>query len=144
PDGQVFTYGYDGLNRLAGVYQDAGTGTWLDLFTYTPQGLLAARAERYASEVAYGYDPIGRPIALTSSFYGGAGTVTLGFGLNPAGQITSVARDNDAYAWTGHYNVNRGYTANGLNQYSAVASSTAAGFHADHQGSIVALRCQFT
>ena len=79
--GSVFTYGYDGLNRLAGVYQDAGTGTWLDLFAYTPQGLLAARAERYASEVAYGYDPIGRPIALTSIFYGGPGTVTLGFEL---------------------------------------------------------------
>jgi len=60
-----------------------------------------------------------------------------------------VTRDNpgsspgqaDAYAWTGHYNVNRGYTANGLNQYSAVASSTAAGqssatFSSDANGNL--------
>ena len=28
------------------------------------------------------------------------------------------------YAWTGHYNVNRGYTANGLNQYTAAGAAT--------------------
>jgi hypothetical protein len=33
-------------------------------------------------------------------------------------------RSNDAYAWTGHYNVNRSYTANGLNQYSLSGSVT--------------------
>jgi RHS repeat-associated protein len=43
---------------------------------------------------------------------------------NPAGQIASIARDNDAYAWTGAYTVNRAYTANGLNQYSAAGTAT--------------------
>jgi RHS repeat-associated protein len=43
---------------------------------------------------------------------------------NPAGQIASVARDNDAYAWTGAYTVNRAYTTNGLNQYSAAGTAT--------------------
>src|SRR5439155_19233648 len=28
------------------------------------------------------------------------------------------------YAWTGHYNTNRGYTVNGLNQYTASGSIT--------------------
>ena len=28
-------------------------------------------------------------------------------------------RDNDAYAWTGHYAVNRDYATNGLNHYTA-------------------------
>jgi RHS repeat-associated protein len=41
---------------------------------------------------------------------------------HPEGQ--SNTRSNDAYAWTGHYNLNRSYTANDLNQYSAVASIT--------------------
>ena len=47
----------------------------------------------------------------------GAGT-TWTFGHNPAGQIVGNARVNDAYAWTGHYAVDRAYTTNGLNQYT--------------------------
>lgn len=49
---------------------------------------------------------------------------TLGFTPNPAGQIAGTTRSNDAYAWTNHYAVNRNYTANGLNQYSASGSIT--------------------
>jgi RHS repeat-associated protein len=48
----------------------------------------------------------------------------LDFSYNPAGQIVQNTRSNDAYAWTGHYNVNRSYTANGLNQYSLSGSVT--------------------
>jgi RHS repeat-associated protein len=36
--------------------------------------------------------------------------------------MTSIPRSNDAYAYTGRYNVNRGYTRNGLNQYSSAGS----------------------
>lgn len=35
---------------------------------------------------------------------------------NPAGQIASSTRDNDAYSWRGGVNVDRGYATNGLNQ----------------------------
>jgi RHS repeat-associated protein len=42
----------------------------------------------------------------------------------PAGCIASVSRDNDAYAWTGHYATTRAYTTNGLNQYSAAGSAS--------------------
>jgi RHS repeat-associated protein len=49
------------------------------------------------------------------------------FTRNPAGQIASATRDNDAYAWTRHYAAQRSYTANGLDQYAATASTTAAG-----------------
>jgi hypothetical protein len=41
---------------------------------------------------------------------------------DPAGGIATTVRSNDAYAWTGHYAVNRGYTTNGLNQYTASGS----------------------
>ena len=40
---------------------------------------------------------------------------------NPASQLGSITRSNDAYAWSAHYNADRAYTTNGLNQYSAVA-----------------------
>jgi len=44
--------------------------------------------------------------------------------FNTAGQILSTVRTNDAYAWTGHYAINRAYTTNGLNQYSAAGSAS--------------------
>ena len=59
-------------------------------------------------------------------YYGGGGPadVLWLYQHNPAGQIASAARDNDAYAWTGHYAVNRAYTTNGLNQYTAAGGAT--------------------
>jgi RHS repeat-associated protein len=39
-------------------------------------------------------------------------------------QIKQNTRSNDAYAWTGHYNVTRAYTSNGLNQYTASGSAS--------------------
>jgi RHS repeat-associated protein len=38
--------------------------------------------------------------------------------------ITSLTNSNDAYAWTGHYNVNRPYISNGLNQYTLSGTVT--------------------
>ncbi|WP_102156518.1 hypothetical protein [Tsuneonella flava] len=43
---------------------------------------------------------------------------------NPASQIASTTRSNDAYAWTGHANVDRNYTTNGLNQYTAAGPAS--------------------
>jgi RHS repeat-associated protein len=61
---------------------------------------------------------------LTHGFNGGAGPVLYTYGYNPANQLTQITRDNDAFAWTGHYAVNRNYTTNGLNQYTAAGSAT--------------------
>jgi RHS repeat-associated protein len=33
-------------------------------------------------------------------------------------------RNNDAYAWTGHYNVSRSYSVNGLNQYTLAGGAS--------------------
>jgi hypothetical protein len=38
--------------------------------------------------------------------------------------MVQATRSNDAYAWGGHYNFNRSYTSNGLNQYTASGSVT--------------------
>src|SRR5690606_28509466 len=45
---------------------------------------------------------------------------TTGFTYNPAGQLASSSRSNDTYAWTGAAPVDRDYTADGLNRYSAI------------------------
>jgi RHS repeat-associated protein len=43
---------------------------------------------------------------------------------NPASQIVGQTRSNDAYVWAGAVNVDRSYTTNGLNQYSAAGSAS--------------------
>lgn len=68
---------------------------------------------------AYAYDPVARLTSLTANLAGTADDLTIGsMSYNPASQITGQTRSNDAYALTGHVNVNRPYTANGLNQYT--------------------------
>jgi hypothetical protein len=42
---------------------------------------------------------------------------------NPASQIVTRTRDNDAYR-TNYVSADRAYVANGLNQYSSVAGAT--------------------
>ena len=50
---------------------------------------------------------------------GAAGTP---IGYNPASQIVSIARSNSAYSCTSAYNVDRPYSANGLNQYTTAGN----------------------
>jgi hypothetical protein len=72
----------------------------------------------------YGYDPASRLQTLTHSFAGGTGNQQLGFGYNPVSQITTRTSSNDAYAYTGDYNITRPYTKNGLNQYTGAGPAS--------------------
>ena len=65
----------------------------------------------------YSEDNLGRLSGISHDLGGTSGDVDFTFGRNAASQITSRTRSNDAYAWGGAYNVNRGYSVNGLNQY---------------------------
>jgi RHS repeat-associated protein len=117
--GYFFTYAYDNSGRLSQVWEN-GTAL-LNGFAYNVFGTVSDRS--YGAWAAgasyYGYDPIGRFNALVHDLGGTGFDVTTTFGFNPASQIVSRTRNNDSYAWTGHYDVSRGYTANGLNQYLA-------------------------
>ncbi len=50
--------------------------------------------------------------------------MTSTFAHNPASQIVTLTRDNDSYAFTGHYNVDRAYGVNGLNQYTSAGPAS--------------------
>jgi RHS repeat-associated protein len=91
--------------------------------SYHPIGAMGAMG--HAATTSYGYDGVQRPAWLAHNFSGGTGLVIWTYGRNPAGQLSSIARDNDAFAWTGHYGVQRPYTTNGRNQYSATGSGQA-------------------
>jgi RHS repeat-associated protein len=98
--GVLATYAWDNLGRRASLTRGDG------------------------SVLSYGYDAVSRLTSLADNLVGTAYDQTLGFGYTPTSQIASNTRSSDAYAWTGHYNLNRSYTANGRNQYTAVASIT--------------------
>ncbi|MEA3013442.1 MAG: hypothetical protein QOD42_1987, partial [Sphingomonadales bacterium] len=122
PDGYFSTYAYDPAGRLTGVYH--ANGALLQAFAYDVVGRLSGTARAVGNGTVYRYDGLSRPDALTHDLPGASADLALGFTYNPAGQIASRTQSNDAYAWTGHYAVNRAYTTNGLNQYTAAGTAT--------------------
>ncbi len=102
--GVLATYSYDNLGRRTGITRGNGTST------------------------SYAFDPVSRLSATTQDLSGTTSDVTIGaITYNPASQITSQVKSNDSYAWTGHYDVSRAYTVNGLNQLTT-AGATALGY----------------
>lgn len=97
--GVLATYTYDNLGRRAAITRGNGTGT------------------------SYSYDAASRLSGISHNFAGSANDVTTTFTYNPASQVRTQGRDNDAYAWATHYNVNRSYVSNGLNQLTQSASA---------------------
>ena len=113
-DGFYVTYEYDPAGNMTLIREN---GSWALLgIGYDDLG---RRTYVYRSNVTwtlYDYDAVGRLSTLTLS--GGNQPATLSYTYNAAGQITSRTNSNDAYAWGGAVNVDRGYATNGLNQYT--------------------------
>lgn len=98
--GVLATYAYDNLGRRVSFTRGNGTGT------------------------SYGYDAVSRLTSLILDLPGTTYDQSLGFSYNPAGQAVQNTRSNDAYAWTGHGNGSTNTTANGLNQLTAIGTTT--------------------
>jgi RHS repeat-associated protein len=82
---------------------------------------------RQRANTGYSYDQVQR-LALAAHYYTTSSNNALwSYGYNPAGQLATIGRDNEAYAWTAHYAVSRNYTTDGLNRYDRVGP---AGFEA--------------
>jgi RHS repeat-associated protein len=119
-DGFWVGYETDGLNRVTAIREYGST--LLVSYGYDAQGRRSGVTRGNGTAISYGYDAAGRPSQIADDLAGTSHDQVLGFSYNPAGQIVQNTRSNDAYAWTGHYNVNRSYTANGLNQYTLSGS----------------------
>jgi YD repeat-containing protein len=98
------------LKELAHVRQ------LLFAFAYNDLGRRTSLTRGNGTVTGYGYDPVSRLASLTQDLAGGAQDLGLTFSYNPASQIASNTRSNDAYAWTGHGSGTMGSTTNGLNQ----------------------------
>jgi len=79
----------------------------------------------------YHYDSASRLDELKLEFAGTADDLTSAFAYNPASQIASTPRSNDAYAWTGHGSGTTSTTANGLNRIAGWVSTFGDGAKGD-------------
>jgi RHS repeat-associated protein len=93
--GVIASLAYDGLGRRESLTLGNGVAT------------------------SYRYDPVSRLDELRLEFAGTANDLTSSFDYNPASQIVSTTRSNDAYAWTGHGSGTTSTTADGLNRIAS-------------------------
>jgi len=121
PDDNYFTYTYDPAGRMTGALENGSAS--LVSFAYTPIGERDVTTLTGAS-TDYGYDGISRLTSLSHNLASTSRDAAWTFGYNVASQTASTTRDNDAYAWGGHANVDRPYAVNGLNQYSSVGTDS--------------------
>jgi RHS repeat-associated protein len=130
PDAVFFTYVYN-TSDLTNIRQGASTN--LVTYSYDNLGRRTSMARGASvSTTSIGYDPLGRLASYTQNLNGTANDLTVngpGSGgtsitYNPASQLTGLTRSNDLYAWTGHYNINRSYGTNGLNQLTTAGATT--------------------
>ena len=135
PDGNYFTYDYDALNRVTTILENgvaSGAG-YLARLQYDDLGrrkdLKRGNGSNF-TDTTYCYmaapgcvGPGPRLVQLRHQIDPNAGStndVTYTFGYSPASQLVSRSTSKDAYAASENYNVSRSYTANGLNQYTAI------------------------
>lgn len=129
PDGQAFTYLRDKLGRVTNIYEGAtqnGT-TQLAQAGYDNRGLVSSvqRAQPGSAFLtSFGWDALGRMQSIANDAVGTSWDSALTQSFNPSSQIKTQTRVNDVYAWTGAVPVNRNYTTNGLNQYTAAGSAS--------------------
>jgi len=119
PEGSVFTYGYDAMNRTTAALQ--GTTTLASL-TYDPLGRRNALTFGDASSQTWGYDAADRVTSLAHAFPNTADDVTATYAYDPADEEVSGVNSNAAYDWSPP-SANVAYAAaNALNQYPSVGS----------------------
>jgi RHS repeat-associated protein len=142
-DGFYVTYDYDVTGNVTAIRENgaaSGVGV-LGSYAYDNLGRRTMLTRGNGTSTAYEYDTVSRLTGLKHDLantahdvtYGRVGGVGTAIGYNPASQITSLSRDNDLYAWTGHGNTNRAYGTNGLNQ---LTNAGVAGIGHDERGNL--------
>lgn len=133
----TINYDYDVAGNVLKVRENGATSGVGVLATYAFDNVGRQSSVTFGngSVQSFTYDAASRLSTLTNNLNGGATThdLTQTFNYSPAGQIASVTRSNDAYAWQAHYNVDRNYIADGLNR---IMSAGGVGFSYDARGNL--------
>jgi RHS repeat-associated protein len=138
-DGFYADYDYDNTGQVTAIRENgatSGVGV-LAQYSYDSRGRRSSVTYGNGTTRTYVWDGASRLGGLQIDLAGSASDLTIGkvgsigtpITYNPASQIVGVARSNNAYAWTDTHFGDRGYTSNGLNQYT-VAGPTSFGYDA--------------
>ncbi|MCT2399615.1 RHS repeat domain-containing protein [Novosphingobium mangrovi (ex Huang et al. 2023)] len=133
-DGFYVNYDYDNTGQITKIRENgatSGVGV-LAQYGYDNLGRRSTITFGNGTTRTYAWDTISRLSGLQVNLAGTTSDLTIGkvgstgtaIAYNPASQIIGLARSNSAYAYTGGYAVNRNYTANGLNQYTAAGATS--------------------
>lgn len=123
-DGLTINYEYLVTGEVTVIRENgatSGTGV-LATYSYDNLGRRTSLSRGNGTTTSYGFDAASRLTSLQQDLGGNTYDQTLGFSYNPASQIASNTRSNDAYAWSGAYDVNRAYAHNGLNQMTSAGA----------------------
>jgi RHS repeat-associated protein len=122
PDSVYVNYNYLVTGEVSTIVDS--TSTTLATYAYDDLARRTSLTLGNGAVTSYGYDNVSRLTSLALNLSGSTYDVTSTLGYSPAGQIATRTQNNDNYAWTGHYNVNRGYTSNGLSQLTAAGGTS--------------------
>ena len=127
PDNTYFTYARNAAGELDQINLNASTPLLKPILD-SPGRL--NRVDRYRTsssdwlaQTNISYDSVSRLSSVITEVNGTSYDSTTNFTYNPAGQIASTTRSNDAYAWGGQTNSNLNYTPDGLNRYTGASFS---------------------
>ena len=121
PDTTYLTYDHSPSGQLTAIRENGGTA--VATFSYDSAARLSTQGF-VGSSSNYGYDAVSRLNSLSLNLGGTTWDHNLGFGYNPASQIVTRTASNDTYRSSSAYNVTRGYSVNGLNQYTAAGPAS--------------------
>lgn len=119
PDSFYVTYDHQVTGEVTTI-KESGSTT-LATYAYDDLGRRTSLTRGNGTSTSYSLDAVSRLSAIGQDLDGSgtANDAITSFSYSPASQIVSQTRTNDIYAWGGHFNVNRGYASNGLNQLTA-------------------------
>ncbi|WP_164521702.1 RHS repeat-associated core domain-containing protein [Sphingomonas sp. ABOLE] len=121
-DGFFVTYDYLATGEVNAIYEN-GSGL-LARYGYNGVGKRTSLTRGNGTVTSYGYDAVSRMTSMAHDLGGTAYDSSVSFTFNPASQIASQTRSNDAYAFTGILNVDRGYGLNALNQLTSAGATS--------------------
>jgi RHS repeat-associated protein len=125
PDSFYVTYDYLVTGEMTAIRESGATSGIgvLASFAYDQLGRRTSLTRGNGTVTGYTFDPVSRLAQMTQDIGGTARDLTVDFAYNPASQIASTTRSNDAYAWTGHGSGTTNASSNGLNQIGSWTSS---------------------
>lgn len=119
PDGTIFYYDYDNLNRHEGITNSASTD--YIAINFDDYGLLESQVNANNTSVNFGFDDIGRLTDKANATKSKAHDYE--FGYNPASQVVDFHLSTAEFV-SDTVSDEQSYVANGLNQYSSVNGKT--------------------